>query len=94
MSKKRFILSQEMRDTIIIICALLAYLAYNVVFKTQTERMYLLTAFAILALILSFIYILTNRPLKKKELRIEIILNCLIIIAMTNFIFKIINPPV
>ncbi len=51
--------------------------------------MYLMTVGAALALILSFIYVLTNSPLTRREARCEIILNCIIIIAMVNFIYKI-----
>ncbi len=51
--------------------------------------MYLMTVGAALALILSFIYVLTNSPLTRREVRCEIILNCIIIIAMVNFIYKI-----
>lgn len=48
-----------------------------------------MTGAAICALLLSFVYMIANRPLSRRELRGEIILNCIILIAMTNFIYKI-----
>lgn len=88
MEKRKFILSQESRDMIIIVCALLTYLTHEAFLEDEVQKMLLLIGFSILALILSLLYILTNRPLKRKEIKTEIILNGLILLAMANFIYK------
>ena len=82
-------MSALVRDEVLVIGTLLVFFLYGVVVKEDLARMYLMTVGAALALILSFIYVLTNSPLTRREVRCKIILNCIIIIAMVNFIYKI-----
>jgi hypothetical protein len=89
LKRRRFVLSALVRDEVLVIGTLLVFFLYGVVVKEDLARMYLMTVGAALALILSFIYVLTNSPLTRREVRCEIILNCIIIIAMVNFIYKI-----
>ena len=89
MKKKRFVFPALVRDKILVIGVLAVFFLYGVVVRDELARMYLMTGAAACALILSFVYILANRPLSRRELRGEIILNCIILIAMTNFLYKI-----
>ena len=82
-------MSALVRDEVLVIGTLLVFFLYGIVVKEDLARMYLMTVGAALALILSFIYVLTNSPLTRREVSCEIILNCIIIIAMVNFIYKI-----
>lgn len=89
MKKRRFVLTAILRDRMLVTGVLVVFFLCGVVVKEELARMYLLTVSAALALMISFLYIITNRPLPPKEVRGEIILNCIIVIAMTNFIYKI-----
>lgn len=88
MESRKFILRQESRDTIIIVCALLTYLAHEVLLKSEVQKLILIICFAVLALALSAIYIITNKPLTRKEIKTEIFLNGLIVLAISNFMYK------
>lgn len=89
MRKKRLEFPALVRDKILVIGVLVVFFLYGVCIKEELARMYLMTGAAVCALLLSFVYMIANRPLSRRELRGEIILNCIILIAMTNFIYKI-----
>lgn len=91
MKNRSFILTTATRDSIVVVGVLLASLAYGAFIKDPLYRMYLMVGLAVAALVLSFVYIVTNRPLPQKELKWEIVLNCFVILAMSNFIYKIIQ---
>lgn len=89
MERRRFVLSALVRDRILVTGVLAVFFLCGVFVKEDLPRMYLMTASSMAALILSFVYVITNRPLTRREVVGEAVLNCLIIMAMTNFIYKI-----
>lgn len=87
--KRRFVLTAVRRDTILATGVVLAIFLCGVVVKDNLYQMYMMLFFALAALVVSLLYFFSNRPLPRRELRSELLLDSLIVAAALNFLYKI-----